>query len=70
MVKVLRDVTAREVSDLSHEFIGWQAAIKEASVTGVRVSIPYGTVHVSNPVVSHQELRDALEMSKKYEWPI
>ena len=41
----LRGLSADEVSDLSHEFLGWEAAIAE----GPKTHIPYETAMVSNP---------------------
>ena len=70
VVLALKDSTADQVSDLSHRFIGWQAAIAEGSATNNHVTIPYGTVFVRRPTLTEQELQDALAMACKYEWPI
>ena len=59
-----------EVSDLSHRFIGWQAAVAEGEATGNYVAIPYETVFVRNPSVSEEEIQQTLALATEHEWPI
>ncbi|MXX20078.1 MAG: DUF4065 domain-containing protein [Dehalococcoidia bacterium] len=47
VIDELRTLSADEVSDLSHEFLGWEAAIAE----GPKTPIPYETAFVSNPEI-------------------
>ena len=44
-IEELRDLSAPAVSDLSHDFLGWEAAIAK----GPKTHIPYETALVSNP---------------------
>jgi hypothetical protein len=52
VIRRLWDSTGTEVSDLSHEFVGWRAASKGEE-------IPYETVGLSAPPLSDEELEFA-----------
>jgi hypothetical protein len=59
VVSDLRTSSAREVSDLSHEFIGWQLAEE-------REDIPYETALISLPEpLSDQEIQYGLELARQ-----
>jgi hypothetical protein len=60
-VEDLRDLNATEVSDLSHRFLGWQAA-------ELYEEIPYNTVFVDDPrPLSPEEMEWAREVIGEYE---
>ncbi len=50
--------TATDVSDFSHEFLGWQAA-------RWREPIPYGTVWLSAPTLTPEEVQRGLELAAR-----
>ena len=59
VLRQLRDNDAWEVSDLSHEFIGWQLA-------GDREDIPYETIFLGDPrkvVLTEEEVRYGQQLS-------
>jgi uncharacterized phage-associated protein len=70
VVEQLRESSADEVSELSHRFIGWKAAIAEGQAKGENIAIPYGTVFVSRPTLTEEENAETLEMARKHEWPV
>lgn len=50
--------TADRVSDLSHEFIGWQAARPQER-------IPYGTTWLSAPTLTLEEIQHGLDLAAR-----
>ena len=68
LIDILRDSDAEFVSELSHLFLGWQAAMAEGQKTDERVSIPYETVFVKNPEINEYEEAYGLELAKKHGW--
>ncbi len=68
IIDVLRETDAEFVSELSHLFLGWQAAMAEGQKTDERVSIPYETVFVKNPAIDGYEEAYGLELAKKHGW--
>ena len=69
VVEEIKDSTADEVSDLSHAFLGWQAARAESIATGNSVSIPYETVFVQIPSPTEQEIAQVLASIDEHGWP-
>lgn len=68
LIDVLRETDAKFVSELSHLFLGWQAAMAEGQKTDEHVSIPYETVFVKNPAMDEYEDAYGLELAKKHGW--
>lgn len=69
VIDILRDYNADETSELSHIFLGWQAAMAEGEESGEEyVSIPYSTVFVMNPPIDEYENAYGLELMKKHGW--
>ena len=64
VIDALRGADAESVSNLSHLFLGWQAAIAE----GVRTSIPYETVFALDPPMDEYEEAYGLALAKKHGW--
>jgi len=69
VIEALRSKDAETVSNLSHLFLGWQAAYAEGVAQQRYVSIPYGTCAVSNEPITKTEREQVLELAQKYEWP-
>jgi hypothetical protein len=70
VLEALRDSTAGQVSDLSHRFLGWQAAMAEGQATGRHISIPYGTVHVTNLEPTEELISRTRALAEQYEWAV
>lgn len=70
VIDQLRESDSDEVVELSHRFHGWVAARREGLATGQHVVIPYGTVMVSGPTLTDEELAETMEMATKYEWRV
>lgn len=68
VIEALRHRNAEMVSEMSHAFLGWQAARAEGEKSGENVTIPYGTVFVSNPPIDEFEAAYGIELFKKYDW--
>lgn len=68
VIASLRHKNAAITSELSHAFLGWQAAWAETQVTGGNVTIPYGTVFVYNPPIDEFEEAHGLELAKTHGW--
>jgi hypothetical protein len=68
VIAALRHKNAEMVSELSHAFLGWKAARAEGAATGKHVTIPYGTVFVSNTPIDEFEAAYGLDLVKKYGW--
>jgi uncharacterized phage-associated protein len=58
VVKSLRRMTATQVSDISHEFLGWHLA-------EVNETIPYSVALLSRDELTESELRHAKEIEKR-----
>ena len=68
VIDILRGYNADETSEISHIFLGWQAATAEGEQSGEYVSIPYSTVFVENPPMDEFENAHGLELMKKHGW--
>ena len=68
VIEALEYQDAESVSDLSHKFLGWQAARAEFFVTGQPTIIPYETVHVSNKALSESEIAAGKALAEKHGW--
>ena len=68
VIDILRDRDAREVSEITHLFLGWRAAMAEGEQTDEHVSIPYQTVFVQDPIMDEYEKAYAVELAKKHGW--
>jgi Protein of unknown function (DUF4065) len=63
VIEALKERNAESVSDLSHEFVGWQIVKEEEE-------IPYETVFLRDPseiVISDQRIRKAREIVQRYD---
>ena len=70
VIAILRDSTADEVSDLSHRFAGWLAAVREGQAVGRHVSIPYATAAVEQVTPDEDVIAEGFLLADKYEWPV
>lgn len=70
IIDILRDHDAEEVSEITHLFLGWQAAMAEGEQTEENVSIPYQTVFIQNPEIDEYEEAYAVQLAKKHGWGI
>lgn len=70
VIEALKDADAKQVSELSHAFLGWKAARAEGQATGQMVAIPYATVFVSNKALDEFEVAHGLELAEKYNWAV
>lgn len=68
VINQLRHTNASKVSELTHAFLGWKAAWAETQVTGKTITIPYGTVFVSNSPLDEFEASHGLELAKTHGW--
>lgn len=68
VIAALKDKNAEAVSEMSHAFLGWKAAWAEGQVTGKNVTIPYGTVFVSNQPIDEFEAAHGMDLVKKHGW--
>ena len=68
VIAALKGKTAETVSELSHAFLGWKAAWAEGQVTGVHVTIPYGSAFISNQPIDEFEEAHGMELVEKYGW--
>jgi hypothetical protein len=68
VITALKDKNAEAISEMSNAFLGWKAAWAEGQVTGENVTIPYGTVFVSNQPIDEFEAAYGLDLAKKYGW--
>ena len=68
VIAALKNKNAETVSEMSHAFLGWKAAWAEGQITGEHVTIPYGTVFVSNPPLDEFESAHGMDLIKKYGW--
>lgn len=70
VIGALRDNDAEEVSNLSHQFLGWMAARAEGLAKQKNIIIPYGTVFVSRPTLTEEERVETLDMARKHGWRV
>lgn len=70
VIDALRNVLADEISELSHKFAGWMAAIVEGQATKKNVTIPYETVFVRKAELTQEERQQTLAMASEYGWPV
>ncbi len=64
VIEVLWDETAKAVSELSHQFIGWQ-------MMEIGENIPYETVLIRESEVTDDDLAYGAELAKELnEWPV
>ncbi|MBI2857371.1 MAG: SocA family protein [Chloroflexi bacterium] len=70
IIDALRSADAHQVSELSHAFLGWQAAWAEGQVTGENVTIPYGSAFVSARPLDEFEQAHGKQLAAKHEWTI
>jgi hypothetical protein len=68
VIAALRHRNAEMVSEMSHAFLGWKAARAEGEASGENVTIPYGTVFVSNHPIDEFEAAYGIELFKKHGW--
>lgn len=68
VIDALEYQDAESVSELSHKFIGWEAARVEFHMTGQAAIIPYETVHVSNKDLTKSEIDDGKALAEKHGW--
>lgn len=68
VIAALKDKNAEAVSEMSHAFLGWKAAWAEGRVTKENVTIPYGSVFVSNASIDEFEAAYGLDLVKNYGW--
>lgn len=68
IIAALKHKDAETVSEMSHAFLGWKAAWAEGQATGENVTIPYGSVYVSNAPIDEFEAAYGLDLAKKYGW--
>ena len=68
VIHFLYHKSSERVSLISHAFLGWKAAWEEGKKTNKPVTIPYGTVFVSNPQLDEFEQAHGLALAQKYGW--
>ena len=68
VIALLEYQDAESVSELSHKFLGWDAARAEFLVTGQSTLIPYETVHVSDRAPSESEIATGKALAEKHGW--
>ncbi len=70
VIRELEDEDADSVSELSHKFLGWQAARAEQQVTGHSPVIPYQSVFVSNRRPTDYEISEVAAIAKEHGWTV
>ena len=70
VIEALRDTTTDEVSDLSHRFAGWLAAVREGEAIGRHVSIPYSAALVEQVNPDEDVINEGFILAEKHEWPV
>ncbi len=69
LIESLKDHTANSVSEISHCFLGWQAARAEAQANNITsVEIPYETVFVSSRPLDAFETANVMTIASKHGW--
>ena len=70
VIRELEAENADSVSELSHKFLGWQAAWAERQATGQNTAIPYESVFVSNRRPTATETSQVDSMAKEHGWSV
>ena len=70
VIRELEDEDAESVSELSHKFLGWQAARAEQKVTGRSPVIPYQAVLVSNRRPTEFEISAVASVAEEHGWSL
>ena len=70
VIRELEDEDAESVSELSHRFLGWQAARAEQKLTGRSPVIPYQSVFVSNRRPTDFEISEVAAIAKEHGWSL
>ena len=68
VIRALESEDADSVSELSHQFLGWQAARAEQGATGQSPTIPYESVFVSNKRPTPHEIDEVAPLAKEHGW--
>ena len=68
VIRELESEDADGVSEISHLFLGWQAARAEEKATGNRPTIPYESVFASTGSPTNDEIKEVASMAKEYGW--
>jgi hypothetical protein len=70
VIRAVDGMRMAEEGDLSHVFLGWQAAYAESLASGNQVRIPYSTAFVSNEPIDMFEEARIRELARTHEWQI
>ena len=70
VIRQLEPENADSVSELSHKFLGWQAARAEQKATGQNTSIPYESVFVTNRRPTAAEMSRVDSIAKEHGWSL
>ena len=70
VIRELEAENADSVSELSHKFLGWQAAWAERQVTRQSTLIPYESVFVSNHRPTPTEISQVDSIAKEHGWSL
>ena len=68
VIRELENEDADSVSELSHKFLGWQAARAEQEATGQITAIPYESVFVSNRRPTATEISEVASVAEEHGW--
>ena len=68
VIRELEDEDADSVSELSHKFMGWQAARAEQLATGRSPTIPYESLFVTNRGPGTEEIKEVSSIAKEHGW--
>ena len=68
VINALEFRDAESVSELSHHFLGWKAAMVEFLATGQTTVIPYETAHVSSKAPSESEVTAIEVQAGRHGW--
>ena len=70
VIRKLEMENADSVSELSHKFLGWQAAWSEYQATGSRSTIPYESIFVSNRRPTEAEIAEVASEAESHGWTV
>ena len=70
VIRELEAENADSVSELSHKFLGWQAARAEQQATGQDTAIPYESVFVSNRRPTAMEVSRVAPLAEEHGWSL
>ena len=70
VIRELESENADSVSELSHKFLGWQAARAEQLITGQSPVIPYESAFVSNRRPTATEISQVDSIAKEHGWSL